>query len=89
MPISWRSKGQKAVALSSTESKYYAISELCTELIHIKHILEFFNVQVMCPMIVRVDDVHPMFLANNPALNQRTKHISVRQHFIREYVDNG
>lgn len=89
VPISWKSKGQKAVTLSSTESEYYAMSELCTELIYIKHILEFLNVQMMYPMIVRVDNVGAMFLANNPALNQRTKHISVRQHFIREHVENG
>ena len=61
MPISWKSKGQKAVTLSSTESEYYAMSELCTELIYIKHILEFLNVQVMYPMIVREDNVGAMF----------------------------
>ena len=89
MPISWRSKGQKAVTLSSTESEYYAMSELCTELIFIKHILEFLSVQVMYPMIVRVDNIGAMFLANNAILSQRTKHISVRQHFIREHIENG
>ena len=40
-------------------------------------------------MMVRVDNVGTMFLANNPALSQRTKHISVRQHLIREHVENG
>ena len=54
-----------------------------------KHILEFLNVKVSYPMMVRVDNVGTMFLANNPALSQRTKHISVRQHFIREHVENG
>ena len=40
-------------------------------------------------MMVRVDNVTAMFLANNPALSQREKYISVRQHFIREHVENG
>ena len=65
------------------------MSELCTELMYIHPILEFSNVQVMYPMIIRVDNVSAMFFANNPALNQRTKQISVRQHFNREYIDNG
>ena len=36
VPIAWKSKGQKAVLLSSTESEYFAISELCTEIIYAK-----------------------------------------------------
>ena len=88
VPVSWRSKGQKAVTLSTTESEYYTMSELCAELIYIEHILEFVNVKVSYPMMVRVDYVGAMFLANNPALSQRTKHISARQYFIREHVEN-
>ena len=38
-------------------------------------------------MVVRVDVIGAMFLANNSVLSQRTKHISVRHHFIREYVE--
>ena len=41
------------------------------------------------PMVVRVDNIGAMFLANNSVLSQRTKHISVRHHFIREYVEEG
>ena len=40
--VCWKSKGQKAVAFSTTESKYYATSDLCSELIlYIMQILEF------------------------------------------------
>ena len=74
--------------MSTTESEYYAMSGLSAELIYIKHILEFLNVQVSYPMIVRVDNVEAIFLANNPALSQRTKHILVRHNFIREHVVN-
>ena len=89
IPIAWKSKGQKAVTLSSTESEYYALSELCSEIIFIKQILEFLQVEVEFPIIVKVDNVGAMFLANNPVLSQQTKHISVRQHFIREFVEDG
>ena len=40
-------------------------------------------------MVVRVDNIGAMFLANNSVLSQQTKHISVRHHFIREYVEEG
>ena len=45
--------------------------------------------EVEFPIIVKVDNVGAMFLANNPVLSQQTKHISVRQHFIREFVEDG
>ena len=88
-PICWRSKSQRGVTLSTTESEYYAMSELCSELLFIKQILEFLNMSVEYPMVVRVDNIGAMFLANNSVLSQRTKHISVRHHFIREYVEEG
>ena len=77
------------MTLSSTESEYHALSELCSEIIFVKQILEFVQVEVEYPIIVRVDNVGAMFLANNPVLRQRTKHISVRQHFIHEFVEDG
>ncbi len=40
-------------------------------------------------MIVRVDNIGAMFLANNAVLSQRTKHTSIRQRIIREHVGNG
>ena len=48
--------------------------------------LEFLNVQVSYPMMVRIDNVGANVLANNLSLSQRTKYISVMQHFIREQV---
>ena len=89
IPIAWRSKSQKCVTLSTTESEYYALSELCSEIIYIKNTLEFLRVKVQYPIIVRVDNVGAMFLGNNPSLSQRTKHISIRQHFVRQYVEEG
>ena len=89
VPIAWKSKGQKAVSLSSTESEYYAMSELCSEIIYIKQLLEFLQIDINYPIIIRVDNVGAMFLANNPVLSQRTKHISVRHHFVREFIEDG
>ena len=89
VPIAWRSKAQKCVTLSTMESEYYAMSELCSEIIYIKNTLEFLQVEIEYPIIIRVDNIGAMFLANNPSLSQRTKHISIRQHFVRQYVEDG
>ena len=89
IPIAWRSKSQKCVTLSSTESEYYALSELCSEILYIRNTLEFMEFKIRYPIVVRVDNVGAMFLGNNPALSQRTKHISIRQHFTRQYVEDG
>ena len=89
VPIMWKSKSQKAVTLSSTEAEYYSLSELCSELIFVKNMLEFMGMNVGYPIVARVDNIGAMFLSNNYALSQRTKHISVRQHFVRQYVEDG
>ena len=78
VPIVWKSKGLKAVTLSTTESEHYAISELCPELLYIKQIWDFLRIKVKFPMIVRVDNIGTMFLSNNAVLSQRTKHTSFR-----------
>ena len=89
IPVAWKSKGQKAVTLSTTEAEYYALSEMCSELIFIKNILEFIGVKIQFPIVAKVDNVGAMFLSNNHAMSQRTKHISIRQHFIRQFVEDG
>ena len=89
VPIAWKSKGKKAVSLLSTESNYYEISELCTEIIYVKQVLEFLKIVINYPIIIRVDNVGAMLLANNPVLIQRTKHISVRHHFVREFIEDS
>ena len=89
LPISWRSKGQKTVTLSSTEAEYIALSELICELKYLQQVLEFLEEDIQLPMIVRVDNASAIYLANNWVLGNRTKHIEVRHHFVREYQENG
>ena len=51
--------------------------------------LEFLKITINYPIIIRVDNVGAMFLANNPVLSQLRKHISVRHHFVREFIEDG
>ena len=60
---SWKSRGQKSVTLSSTEAEYVAVSEVCTEIIFIKKILEFLEITIDYPITVNCDNVGAIFLA--------------------------
>ena len=88
-PIAWRSKGQKSVTLSSTEAEYVALSELSTEVLFIRSILEFLGLDVEYPIIVHVDNIGAVYLANSACGSNRTKHVDTRYHFVREYVEDG
>jgi hypothetical protein len=88
-PISWRSKAQRNVTLSSSEAEYVAVSEVCMEVMFVKQILEFLQVKLKLPINILVDNVGAMFLTENQSVSQRTCHIDVRYHFIRNYVEDG
>ena len=88
-PIAWRSKGQKSVTLSSTESEYIATSEAAMEIIYIARMLEFLQVEVEYPIIVNVDNIGAIYLATSAKTGSRTKHVDTRYHFVHEYVKKG
>jgi Reverse transcriptase (RNA-dependent DNA polymerase) len=88
-PISWKSKSGKSVTLSSTEAEYFAISELAKELIYLKQLIEHLGIKLEYPIIVRVDNVGAIFIGNNFTTSQRTKHIDIRAHFVREFIEDG
>ena len=78
--VSWRSRSQKPVTLSSTEAEYVAVSEVCAEIILIKQVLEFLGMTIEYPIIVNYDNVGAIFLAYNQKNSQRTKHVDIRAH---------
>jgi len=86
--IAWASRAQRNVTLSSTEAEYVAISEVCREILFIAQIMEFLGMTVKRPITVRVDNVGAIYLANNQTTSQRTKHVDVRYHFVREYIED-
>jgi hypothetical protein len=88
-PIAWKSKAGKSVTLSSTEAEYVASSEIAKEAIFVKNILDSIGIKINLPIHIRVDNVGAIYLANNYATGQRTKHIDIRAHFLREYIESG
>jgi hypothetical protein len=87
--IAWKSKLQRNVTLSSTEAEYVAISEVCKEIKFIVQVMEFLGMEVKKPIKINVDNVGAIYLANNKVTSQRTKHIDVRYHYVRELIEDG
>ena len=87
--ITWRSKGQKHVTLSSTEAEYVAVSDVCTEIMFVRMILCFLGIRVKLPITVHCDNIGAIFLSYNAKISQRTKHIDTKYRYVGEYVDQG
>ena len=85
-PISWKTKKQKTVSLSSAEAEYRAIAKLVQELIWIKMMLKTLGVVHNQPMVVQCDSKSAIYIATNPVFHERTKHIEIDLHFVRDEV---
>ena len=89
VPICWKSKSQKGVTLSSSEAEFVALSEAVREIKFVIQVLRSIGVTVKLPVTVYVDNVGAIFMAENVTTSQRTKHVDVRYHFVREFVVDG
>jgi hypothetical protein len=87
--ISWKSKGQKSVTLSSSEAEFVALSEAAKEIKFVAQILMSMGIPVKLPIVVRVDNIGAIFMAENVTTSTRTRHVDVRYHFVREFVEDG
>lgn len=86
--VSWESRKQRTVALSSTEAEYMSLSDACKEALFIKAFMsECLKLDVK--IVVYNDNQSTIKLSENHMYHARTKHIDVRHHFIREIVENG
>jgi hypothetical protein len=90
-PIIWKSKLQSILAQSSTESEYIAINTAAKELEFIRNILWELKVNIKAQerFPLYTDNNGALLLASNPVFHERTKHISVRFHYIRELINKG
>jgi hypothetical protein len=77
------------VTLSSTEAEYVSISEVCTDIMFIKSIVEFLGITVELPIIVHVDNIGAIYMAKNAMISTRTKHVDVHYHYVEEYIDDA
>lgn len=84
-PISWCSRKQPIVSLSSTESEYIAAAECVKELLFLKTMIdELSGGDIKIDLFI--DNQSAITLIKNGQFNRRSKHIDVRFHFINEKV---
>jgi len=84
--VSWNSRAQKTIALSSTEAEYMALSDTCRQLVWLKNLFREIGVNLLALPLCG-DNQGSIFIAQNPAQEKRTKHIDIRYHYIREVVE--
>ncbi len=88
--ISWSSKRQPTIALSTTEAEYMANTQATKEAIWItKLMMDLGYMEEKKMMVMRCDNQGAISLTKNPTHHARTKHIDVQHHFVRERVENG
>jgi len=85
--VSWVSKLQTIVALSTTEAEYMAATQACKEATWMRKLMEGLgHKQKKIPLYC--DSQSALHIARNPAFHSKTKHIDVQYHFIHEVVEN-
>jgi hypothetical protein len=88
-PISWQSTKQRVVALSSCEAEYIATATAAYQGVWLARLLlELRDAEVQV-QVLRVDNKFTISLVKNPVHHDRSKHIDVRYHMIREYEQTG
>ncbi|XP_053996974.1 uncharacterized protein LOC128886291 [Hylaeus anthracinus] len=87
--ISWESWKQKTVALSSTEAEYMSLSEATKEAIYLRKLLTDFGLEELPVIKLFGDNQSALRLAEDPVFHNRTKHIDIRHHFVRDAVRNN
>ncbi|XP_067034756.1 uncharacterized protein [Acropora muricata] len=85
--ISWRSKKQPCVALSTAEAKYMALSSAVQEALWLKHLLVDLKVVTLTPMRVYEDNQAAINMTKNPSYHGRAKHVDIKYHFVRDQVN--
>ena len=76
----------KSVVLSTTEAEYVAVSEGVKEIKVLYQMLRSMEIKVPLPIKVQVDNVGAIWLANNSSVSERTKHVYLRAHFVRDMI---
>ncbi|XP_019155291.1 PREDICTED: uncharacterized protein LOC109152179 [Ipomoea nil] len=87
--ISWRSKKQATVSKSSSEAKYRALAMTAFELQWLNMLLQDLHVTTTDPAVVFCDSKSAIAIAENHVFHERTKHIEIDCHVVRERVARG
>lgn len=86
--VSWKASLQPVVALSTTEAEYIALTEAVKEALWIKGLLDELGVKTQAATVY-CDSQSAIHLSKNQMFHERTKHIDVKLHFVRDILSKG
>jgi hypothetical protein len=84
--VSWLSKKNSSVSLSTTKSEYIAATTCCTQVLWMKQTLQDIQVEYDEPISIFCDNTSVISISKNLVMHSKTKHISIKFHFLREQV---
>ena len=86
--VSWMSKEQNSISLSTAEAEYIVAGSCCTQLLWMQKLLHDYGI---CKehLTIYYDNTSTINISKNPVQHSQTKHIKIRHHFIRELVKDG
>jgi hypothetical protein len=87
--VSWRSKKQSVVARSTAEAEFRSMAHGICELLWLQILLVELRLYNLGPLMLYCDNKAATDIANNPVQHDRTKHIEIDRHFIKEKLDRG
>ena len=88
-PVSWRSKKQSCVALSTAEAEYVALASAAQEVVWLRQLTDDLGCGTTQPTIIHEDNQSAIAMAKHPQFHGKMKHVAIKYHFIRDQVDNG
>ena len=88
-PVSWSSKKQRVVALSTCEAELYAESAALQEVLWLRGLMEELGLHTQTGSIVYGDNQSTIAVSQNGVKGERTKHVDVKYHFVTEAVECG
>ncbi|CAL9017436.1 unnamed protein product [Prunus brigantina] len=85
--VTWRSKKQKVVSRSSAEAEYRGMAQGVCDLLWLRRLLRDLGFGPQKPMDLYCDNKAAIAIAHNPVQHDRTKHVEVDRHFVKEKLD--
>ncbi|GJX96017.1 ribonuclease H-like domain-containing protein [Tanacetum coccineum] len=88
-PLTWSSKRQDTLSRSSAEAEYYGVANVVAETSWIHNLLRELHTPLFTATLIYCDNVSVVYMSANPVQHQRTKHIEIDIHFVRDKVAAG
>ncbi|GJU07204.1 ribonuclease H-like domain-containing protein [Tanacetum coccineum] len=87
--LTWSSKRQDTLSRSSAEAEYRGVANVVAETSWIRNLLRELHTPLFTATLVYCDNVSAVYMSANPVQHQRTKHIEIDIHFVRDKVAAG